>query len=128
LLTLSLIISLFLYILRPPPSSTLFPYTTLFRSGAVYDWRYRRSDSPEHHDHPDVDRVDDERGKYQPDRVFKPFAAGDWSGFRDFCDYGCRCGSRGWSRDRDRDVQEQRDDERQRDRSDEVVRGGSYKL
>src|SRR6266705_879014 len=49
------------------------------------------------------------------------FAAGDRSGLRDFRDYrGCG-GSRGWSRDRNRDVQEQRDDEHQRDRSDEVV-------
>src|SRR5438876_107853 len=98
-------------------------YISLFiaRSGAVYDRRYRRSDSPEHHDHPDVDRVDDERGEYQPDRVFSAFAAGDRSGLRDFCDHrGCGR-SRGWSRDRNRDVQEQRDDEHQRDRSDEVV-------
>src|SRR5690606_41807786 len=31
----------FLCILRPPPSSTLFPYTTLFRSKAKYQsWRH----------------------------------------------------------------------------------------
>src|SRR5438132_6271544 len=28
-------VSMFLYILRPPPRSTLFPYTTLFRSIAI---------------------------------------------------------------------------------------------
>src|SRR5256886_12558880 len=29
--------------IRRPPRSTLFPYTTLFRSAVVYtDWRYRR--------------------------------------------------------------------------------------
>src|SRR5947209_11858611 len=26
----------FLFIIRPPPSSTLFPYTTLFRSGLLH--------------------------------------------------------------------------------------------
>src|SRR5699024_12610074 len=31
--TSSLLISFFLLTLRPPPKSTLFPYTTLFRSG-----------------------------------------------------------------------------------------------
>src|SRR5438552_14136817 len=33
-------LSFFFLMIRPPPRSTLFPYTTLFRSQAYYDRRY----------------------------------------------------------------------------------------
>src|SRR5438552_8457630 len=50
----------FSYIIRPPPTSTLFPYTTLFRSqGDVADRRGRdprRADG--HHDGPGPPRPD----------------------------------------------------------------------
>src|SRR5690348_17999467 len=36
----------FFLIIRPPPTSTLFPYTTLFRSAQRRQWRLRCCDRP----------------------------------------------------------------------------------
>src|SRR5438874_3750684 len=40
--------------MRRPPSSTLFPYTTLFRSHVVPEISMRVADSPVDHRHPDA--------------------------------------------------------------------------
>src|SRR5438105_11498145 len=39
MLAFSIFFSFFFLMIRPPPRSTLFPYTTLFRSQKTSDWR-----------------------------------------------------------------------------------------
>src|SRR3989442_9226441 len=48
----SLFFFFFFLMIRRPPRSTLFPYTTLFRSGRLlnHDWAHRDFDPP-HRDH-----------------------------------------------------------------------------
>src|SRR5436305_11845257 len=49
----------FLLLLRRPPTSTLFPYTTLFRSSRITDLRHadpRCRQGAEHHRHQAIDR------------------------------------------------------------------------
>src|SRR5438045_6627041 len=58
---------LFLFMLRPPPRSTLFPYTTLFRSpqGGYPGYGHTKEEAPglaghlEHEDRPDSQERDD---------------------------------------------------------------------
>src|SRR5438552_14587593 len=62
--------------IRPPPRSTLFPYTTLFRSLAVVDVRVRLPRLAQHdrgdrrHDHEDGERSEEHTSELQsPDHL-----------------------------------------------------------
>src|SRR3712207_8627567 len=58
--------------IRPPPSSTLFPYTTLFRSQLEEDERRRERDQQAPRaERPDVEHrlLEQPVGEEQPDRV-----------------------------------------------------------
>src|SRR5205823_14905696 len=55
----------FLFMFPRPPSSTLFPYTTLFRSAGVdQSWRNTQQRSARHHQHDHRRRLCRERAHY----------------------------------------------------------------
>src|SRR5206468_3103645 len=60
--------------LRPPPRSTLFPYTTLFRS--------RRAVASQPADRPPLARDHAERREPHPGRVLAPGRRARWTGLR----------------------------------------------